>query len=459
MRAVAPRLMVAGTSSGSGKTTVACGLICALMRRGLRVQACKCGPDYIDPMFHERVVGAPSRNLDLFLADENLVHEQVAVGAQTSDVTVIEGVMGYYDGIAQSADASSFDVARATNTPVLLVVDGRGRALSVAAEILGFLQFRTPSCIEGVLLNGVSAGYYPALKATVEHETGISVLGYLPHVKDAHFESRHLGLVSAKEIADLQHRVHLIGDTLEQCVDIDALLQIARSAPYLVYDPRELPAPCKDAPLIAIARDAAFDFCYAATIQMFEQLGARIAYFSPLEDTALPEGTSGLYLCGGYPELHARRLSENTSLRAQIRTALAEGMPAIAECGGFLYLHEVLEDDSGVPWPMVGVLPGRAYRSSRLGNFGYVELTAREDGLLAHKGEHLRAHEFHYWKSEHEGSGYWAQKPQSSRGWDCVVSTPSLHAGFPHLYLYANPDAATRFVQACAAFGRAGGVL
>ena len=445
------RIMVAGTASGCGKTTLTCGLLRLLTRLGLRVQACKSGPDYLDPTFHTRVLGVPSRNLDLFLGGEGLVRTLLAEGG-SADVIVIEGAMGFYDGIATSDEASSYALARETQTPVVLVVDARGRALSTAAEVAGFVRFRNPSQMAGVILNRVSPAYYPQLKRAVERETGVAVLGYVPRLEGALLESRHLGLVDAAEVADLQQRVDVVADALEQSLNVDALLTLAKTAPPLSYEPLPVFAPHKDAPIIAVARDEAFSFYYHDCIELLKRLGARIAYFSPLHDERLPEGACGLYLGGGYPELHARALGENAAMRGSIRAAIASGMPTIAECGGFLYLHETLEDSSGTAWPVAGVLTGRAVKGERLGRFGYVTLTAQRDGLLARQGEELPAHEFHYWQTTRDDAAFHAQKPQSMRGWDCGVESSTLYAAFPHLYLPGCPHAAVRFVDACAAF-------
>ena len=202
---------------------------------------------------------------------------------------------------------------------------------------------------------------------------------------------------------------------------------------------------------IAVARDDAFCFYYADTLRLLERLGAELVEFSPLSDDALPAGVDGLYLGGGYPELHARELSENASMRASIARAIEAGLPTVAECGGFLYLHEKLEGDDGVSYAQVGVIGANAFRTSKLGRFGYIEMTAGADGLIARAGDRLRAHEFHYWESERPGTAFTAQKPQSARSWECSMTTASLYAGFPHLYLPGSPAAAARFVSACAA--------
>ena len=459
MRATVPRVLVAATGSGVGKTTITCGLLWALKERGLRLQACKCGPDYLDPMFHERVLNTPSRNLDLFLGGKTVVRELLVEGGRAADVTLIEGAMGYYDGIAQSADASSYAFADATDTPVVLVVDAHGKALSVAAEVSGFLRFRTPSHIVGVIVNRVSPGFYPFLKSMVERETGVPVLGFVPQLDDAVLAHRHLGLVAAGEVEDLRTRIAAVAKTLEQTVDLDALIEVARGASDIACGQSVLPEPAVEHPVIAVACDAAFNFVYHDTLSLFERLGADVACFSPLTDECLPERTCGLYLCGGYPELHAAELSTNERLRELVRTAVEEGLPTIAECGGFMYLQETLEDDTGEVWPMAGALSGHAVRRDRLVRFGYATVKARHDTLLTAEGDMLNVHEFHYWDSSDNGDAFQACKPQSRRTWDCIVATPTLHAGFPHLYLRGYPRAAKRFVDACVAYGKRTGVL
>ena len=453
MRVHVPRLLVAAPSSGTGKTTIACGLLQALRNRGMRLRAAKCGPDYLDRLFHERVLGTQSCNLDLFLGDEEHVRELVATHGEDADMLLVEGAMGYYDGIATTCEASSYDVARTTSTPVVLVVDSRGRALSLAAEIRGFKVFRTPSQLAGVILNHVSQSRYPGLRTVLEAETGMPVLGYVPQLGEAELPSRHLGLVTPAEIGDVQAKLDLLARTLQSTVDLNALLQVAGQAPDLALEPQRPLAPCADAPTIAVAYDEAFCFYYHETLRTLRDLGARLSFFSPLEDAQLPAGTCGLYLGGGYPELHAHQLSSNKSLRNQIRQAIAAGLPTIAECGGFLYLHRTLEDEGGTSWPMVGTIAGTATRQGHMGHFGYATLTARTDGLLVRKGETLAAHEFHYWQSTTPGEAFCARKPYGDATWDCVVGTPTLHAGFPHLYLAGTPRAATRFVRACASFG------
>ena len=447
-----PRVLIAAPKSGSGKTSFTCGLLRALTRRGLRPVSFKVGPDYIDPMFHRQALGIDARNVDLFFMGADSVRQALAEEASDHDIAVIEGAMGYYDGIANGTDASAWQVACEAGAPTLLVVDAHGQARSVAAEVLGFASLRYAHHIAGVVLNRVSESYYPQLKEAIEQECSIPVVGFVPKLSDdAVFESRHLGLVTADEYDDIQQRIDRLADVLERTVDIDAVLAIAQEQ----ADGRvpadgvraDACAGGTDArPVVALARDEAFCFYYADTVRLFERLGAEVVEFSPLHDAALPAGATHLYLGGGYPELYARELSDNAAMRDAVRSAIDAGMPTIAECGGFLYLHAELESADGTFFPMVGAVPVRAFKTDRLGRFGYITLTAQEDGLLGPAGMQLRGHEFHYWESEEPGSSFAAQKPQSKRHWECSIHTPTLYAGFPHIYLPSNLEAARRFL-------------
>ncbi|MCD8050237.1 MAG: cobyrinate a,c-diamide synthase [Clostridiales bacterium] len=448
-----PRLLIAGTGSGCGKTTFTCGVLQALVNRGLRPMACKSGPDYIDPMFHSRVIGAESRNLDLFFYGPDTTRYLLRRHGAGRDVAVLEGAMGYYDGVALTSDASAWALARETRTPTVLVVDGRGGAVSLCATILGFLQFQPESQIRGILLNRVSPGLYPRLKEAIEERCGVPVYGYLPSLPQCAIESRHLGLLTADEVAGLKGKMSVLATQVEHTVNLNDLLALAKTAPDVSAVSPALSEPVRGKPVIAVARDEAFCFVYQDNLELLEQLGGKLVYFSPLRDEKLPP-CQGLYLPGGYPELYAARLSGQTGLRAEIRRAVTGGLPTVAECGGFLYLQQELEDGEGNHWPMCGALPGRGYRTPRLQRFGYVTLTAGQDNLLCGAGETLRAHEFHYWDSDAPGDAFHAQKPRSNRGWDCTVASETLYGGFPHLAFYANPNAAARFLSKAAAYRR-----
>ena len=445
----APRLLLCASASGGGKTTVTCAVLQALMDRGVNPVAFKCGPDYIDPMFHSEIIGAKSRNLDLFFLGADKTRYLLEQNSAGAVLALIEGVMGYYDGIAMSHEASAYHLARVTQTPAVLVLDGRGSALTIAAVVKGMAGFRPDSGIRGVILNRVSPMLYPRLKACIEEETGLAVYGYLPSLPDCTLKSRHLGLVTAGEVANLKEKLHKLAAQAEKSLDLDGLLALASSAPALDPKPIDLPEPVEGAPVIAVAKDKAFCFYYADGLELLERMGARLVEFSPLADKALPEGTCGLYLGGGYPEEFARELADNHSLLREIHDKILHGLPTVAECGGFLYLHRHLGDADGrYDWRMAGAFSGDAHNTGKLGRFGYVTLTAQKDGLLCRAGESFPAHEFHYWDSTTPGADFHAQKPQSDRGWDCAFHSPTLYAGFPHFHFWARPELARNFTAA-----------
>jgi len=418
-------LMISALSSGGGKTTLTCGLLSALKARGLNLQAFKCGPDYIDPMFHTQVLGVPSRNLDLFLQGEAGVRRTFAKAAG-ADLVLVEGAMGFYDGLKGTDRASAWAVAEALGLPVLLAVRPRGTSLTLAAQVRGLMDFRSPSHIAGLIFTDCKPGLHAYLKPILERETGLPVLGYLPPMEEAVLPSRHLGLYTAEEIDGLNARFAAIGTQLERSVDLDTLLSMAAEVETLKVR-EEYPIPrCT----VAVARDEAFCFCYADNLDALERAGAELRFFSPIWDRELPQA-DGLYLTGGYPELYARQLSENQTMRESVRRSVASGLPTVAECGGFLYLQQTLEDDSGTAWPMAGVLPGAGFRTDRLQRFGYKELLPETDSLLFRAGERVPAHEFHYWDCTEYGP----------------VLTENMYAAFPHLHFGGELPLAERFVE------------
>ena len=415
--------MVAAPSSGSGKTVVTCALLRTLARRGLACAAFKCGPDYIDPLFHRRVVGARSGNLDGFFTDAPTLRALLARGAAGADVAVLEGVMGFYDGMAPGvADASSYQVARDTETPVVLVVNGRGASLSLAAVIRGIAEFLPCANVRGVVLNKTSAAACSYAKPAIEKHTGVAVLGNIPADEAFSLESRHLGLVTADEVKQLSARIDKMAELVEKSVDVDRLLEIAATAPDIREEPYRLEPTAGARPIVAVARDEAFSFYYEENLRALEDLGCELAFFSPLP------------------------------MREAVRRAVESGMPTVAECGGFLYLQREIADSEGQRWPVAGALEGSSENGGRLSHFGYVELTSQRDGLYGPRGTRIRAHEFHYWQSTCPGGDFWAQKPRRDKGWPCMTTTPSLAAGFPHVYYPANPDVARAFASAAASF-------
>jgi cobyrinic acid a,c-diamide synthase len=444
-----PRVLIAAPASGSGKTMITCGLLQALTLRSLRVASFKCGPDYIDPMFHEKVIGTRSGNLDLFFADPPLLQRLFCRNSAEADISVIEGVMGYYDGmLAAGDDASSYSVARTLQCPTVLIVNARGQSVSALATLEGFVRFRQDSGVRGVIFNQMPERIFKALKPQIE-AMGVKALGYVPKAEDMVIESRHLGLVTPDEIRDLSEKLRRLAALLEQTVDIDALIALAQSAPALTAPP-EPEYPALAPTTIAVARDEAFCFLYRDNLSLLERLGAQLRFFSPIHDSALPAGAQGLILCGGYPELYAKTLSENVPMRTAIRDAIAGGMPTLAECGGFMYLHEEMEDMEGALWPMVGVIPGKVWRTKKLGRFGYVTLTANAPTAFLPEGERVQAHEFHYYESESCGDALTATKPDGARKWQCEHADGALLAGFPHLFYESDPDLIVRFLKKCA---------
>ena len=441
-----PRVLIAGTSSGSGKTTAVCTILTLLKRRGIGVTSCKCGPDYIDPMFHESVLGIPSANLDPFFCDGNLLRTLLAESG--GEMTVIEGVMGYYDGTgADGMDNSTFSVAEKTDMPVILVVNAKGASASLLAVIEGFLNFVPDSRIKGVIFNNITAMTYAMLKKQTEARFGnrLKVVGYIPKLsEDCILGSRHLGLVTAAEIGDLRQKLDKIADLCADTLDLDALSEIAQTADPIEYSPSVIPK--LPNVKIAVARDAAVCFYYKDTLHLLEKMGAELAYFSPLAGEPIPENAHGLLLGGGYPELYADMLERNEMTRESIRHAIENGLPTIAECGGFQYLGQTLEGRK-----MCGVLHHDSTNTGKLVRFGYVTLTAKTDGLFGPAGTTFRAHEFHYYDSTDNGNAFTAVK-SNGRSWDCVQYTDTLYAGYPHLFLPANIPAAEAFYRKCLAY-------
>ena len=438
-------LMIAAPASGSGKTVLACALLAALKQRGLDPCAFKCGPDYIDPMFHRSVLGVDSHNLDLFLsgpdAVRNLYHHY---GASHRSV-IVEGAMGFYDGLGGSTDrASAWHAADTLDLPVLLAVRPKGSSLTLAAQINGLRAFRNPSHIVGIFLSDCSPTLAKSLTPMLERETGLPVLGYLPHMEEAVLESRHLGLQTAGEIKDLAARIDRAAQTLAETMDWDKLSSLC-ARPDIRRRPD--PLPTQERVPIAVARDEAFCFIYEETLDALRDAGADPLFFSPLHEENLPENACGLYLPGGYPELYAARLAENESMRRSIKEAVSHGLPTVAECGGFLYLGQSLQGTDGQAYPMAGYLPGDGVRTPKLVRFGYSELAADTDSLLFRKGESVPVHEFHYWDSTQNGDSLTAVKPLTGVHWRCGFTNRRLYAAFPHLYFPGRPELAERFVR------------
>ena len=456
------RIMIAAPKSGSGKTTITCALLQILKEQGENISSCKCGPDYIDPMFHRQVLGVPARNLDTFFTGEEQTRELFLQGRSDGDLVVMEGVMGLYDGLGGiREEGSSYHLAKVTNTPIILAVDAKGMGKSVIPLVAGFLAYDEAHLIKGVIFNRMSAAYYEILKPLAEEELGIEVLGYFPENKTLQIASRHLGLLLPNELEDLKEQIQTAAQKLQETVDIRKLLQIAENAEPLAAIDCEGKQISQhnitltsmtsngiedEKPRIAVARDEAFCFYYEENLRMLEQVGAELVFFSPIHDTALPENMHGLLLGGGYPELYAKQLSKNEAMRTAVREAVLSGVPTVAECGGFLYLHTTLTDREGRSYPMAGVLPGKCFDTGKLVRFGYIELEEKSGHFLP-QGSRIRGHEFHYYDSEDNGVDGTAYKPTTGRNYACIHTGENYWYGFPHLYYPSCPEFAWKFVE------------
>ena len=459
------QLVLAAPRSGSGKTTAACALLAALTARGLTPCAFKSGPDYIDPMFHKYILGIDSCNLDSFFLSQEELQALFRKRAADAELSVLEGVMGYYDGIGgNSTSASTYEVATITDTPAILVVNGKGSSLSLAAQIKGFLDYRKDSHICGVILNKTNKMVGERLRPEIE-KLGVRYLGAVPVCEIMDIKSRHLGLTMPQEQSELRGHLNAFAKQLEEYLDVDGILELAG------YSGEKLPEAGKteqsnqtdlnqeetkqdeirpidsesEPPTrrMAVAMDEAFCFYYQENFRLLEQMGAELVYFSPLRDKKIPDRVDGLLFGGGYPENYARELAKNAAMRENIRRSIAAGMPFLAECGGFLYLHRTLEGSDGKHWEMAGVYPFDAYRTNRLRRFGYVR-------LLTSSGQEIHGHEFHYWESEDPGTDWEAVKPTGNRSWRCIHEKGGQIGGFPHLYYASCPDFLRKWLDVCA---------
>ena len=453
--------MITAASSGSGKTMITCGLLELFKRKGLNPLACKCGPDYIDGLFHKQVLELEGMNLDsYFEAPEELRDKYSRLSK--GHLPVVEGVMGYFDGLGGSTTrASSWEVAHILDLPAVLVVDARGASVSLAALIKGFLEFERSmgSQIKAVIFNRMSPMLYPRIRELVERETGIRAAGFVPELDFLKVGSRHLGLVLPEEIAGLREQMNRLGKCLEETIDWEFLAELgAEKEERDALEEENTEASCTAAFSfrLGIAMDEAFCFYYQDNLRLLERLGGELVYFSPIHDRSLPEQLDGLILGGGYPELYCEALSLNESMREAVKKAADGGLPVLGECGGYLYLLEELEAEDGRIWPMTGVLKGKGYKKGKNSRFGYIGVEAEKDSLYLKPGEQIRGHEFHYWDCEvlEEEWVMRAKKPVGNRSWPCIRIKNQVMAGFPHLFYPSCPAFAVRFAKACVRYKR-----
>ena len=447
-----PRFMICAPSSGSGKTLITCALLRILERKGYHPASFKCGPDYIDPMFHKKVLGIPGRNLDVFLMGHYGLRGALSRGAEGKDIGVLEGVMGFFDGMStDSIEGSSADICSITGTPAILVVNCKGMSSSVIALIKGFCEYGRENYVKGVILNNVSLMVAGSLKKEIEKELGIPVIGFLPRLKNEPFSGRHLGLVMPDEIPQVLDIIDDVADRLSENLDFDKLMEIAADTKRILmlqdFDiPKEWKiSGSKQKIRVGIAMDEAFCFYYEDNLELLRQMGAEIIPFSPVHDAHLPQ-VSRLILGGGYPELYAKALSENKSMREDILRAARGGMPVLAECGGFLYLQESLSDPEGKNFDMVGALKGNGNMRDKLHHFGYVTMSSTLDNPYLKVGEEIKAHEFHYYDTTDNGEVCLLKKP-SGKSWCGYQVKEKVFGGFAHLYYPSCPEFVKRFLE------------
>ena len=481
--------MIAGIKSGSGKTTLTVALLNILKRRGMKVMSFKCGPDYIDPIFHETVLGVPSKNLDTFFtpSKEELMNSFIREmkADDMDDMAVIEGVMGLYDGVSPTGDeGSSYEVAAYLDCPIILVADVKGMGRSMIPMLSGFLKYDAHDLIKGVVLNRISDSYYEKIAPVVEDELGIKVLGHLRDEKEAGVGSRHLGLILPEHEEGMKEKLEKMTGLVDLGVDIDQALKMADSAPLLTIsatvsetetgalkeksserimnevttgtkttstsagaeqsvttDSVSSPNYLTGKRLVMVARDEAFSFYYKDNLAMLEDRGAVIRYFSPIKDETIPDDADVIILGGGYPELFAGELSRNQSMLRAVRKAYDNDVMLLAECGGFMYLQKFIEKD-GKEYEMCNIFDGKCRDMKKSVRFGYIEVYDKT-GIFIPAGESVKGHEFHYWDCDKNGAGARAVKVSGHIAYDCCRVGKRCFAGFPHLYYPSN----SRFVS------------
>lgn len=439
------RIMISGTNSGCGKTTVVCAVLQALADRGENICSFKCGPDYIDPLIHKKVIGVDTHNLDSCFCTKDTLN--YLIDRQSDKKTIIEGVMGFYDGI--NGRHSSYTISCDTNTPVVIVIDCKGMSESIAAVMKGFLTYKEPNNIVGFIFNRLPESLVPDVENMCD-KMNVRYFGRFPDLRDISIKSRHLGL-AADDIDELRKKIKLMGALAQEHIDLEDLFKYSIDLPEYKFTVPNIIT--KKTIRIVLSSDDAFCFWYHENTELLTFLGCEIVMFSPLHDKRLPKDINGIILTGGYPELYAKELSENHSMLSEIKNTLISGIPAIAECGGFMYLHDEIEDAKGDFYPMVGSIKGRCFKRDKLSRFGYIRLTAKSDNLICKSGESLKAHEFHYWESNNNGDDFICARIKNGKEYNGVHSSKVLYAGFPHLYFYSNIDIAVNFVKACEKYG------
>ena len=441
-----PRIIIAATQSGSGKTTITCGILAALKSRGVDVQAFKVGPDYIDTGYHEIASGRPAHNLDSWLVGREMLGWIFFNALKSPTIAVIEGVMGLYDGGAAGV-SSTAEIAKILRAPVVLVIDAKSMGASAAAVALGFREFDKDLNLAGVILNRIGSDSHARMIVDALDKIGVKCFGAVRRNAEFALPERHLGLVPTAE-NNFTATLEKISATVSEQVNLDALLELANAAPPLdfkVSAAEKVPVTCR----IAVARDAAFNFCYGESLRVLENFGAEIIFFSPLEDETLPDAD-------GLPEMFAAELERNKKIRTDIRLAAENGLPVFAECGGFMYLMNSIADFSGKIFEMCGVIPARAAMTDRLQMVGYVDAEILRDCVIGRAGDKLHAHEFHFSIAQDSAGEniFDCTRLRTGRNYRAGFAEKNIAASYLHIHFAGCTNAARNFVNACSNFKR-----
>lgn len=449
-----PKLMIAGVSSGVGKTTLTMGILSALSKK-MTVQPYKVGPDYIDTAYHSFITGRKCRNLDNYLLSDETVQQLFYKNSKDSQIGIIEGVMGLYDGAQINNDiGSSASIAKVLKCPVVLVVDGSGIATSVAAIVKGFIEFDAEVKLCGVILNKVnSVNHYQLLKDAIEKYTPAKCYGYLPKNEIGTLKSRHLGLIPSCEIEGLKLKIEAVSQSVEKTIDLDGLVELANREAEEISITLQPQQPLFKDLHIGIAYDEAFNFYYEDNFDLFKELGAKISFFSPMRDSKLPDNVHFLYFGGGFPEVFAQELSDNNLMKRDILEKLKAGMPYLAECGGLMYLTKQLTNFDGTSYSMVGWLDGACVMTKGLQRFGYKSLSLSDNCILGEKDMVIPIHEFHHSKTEvlASSTAYDLKKIKDGKliaTYECGYIKGNGVAGYPHFHFHGNVGMAVNILKA-----------
>lgn len=454
-------LMIAAMNSGAGKTSITFSIIRAMLNMGISICAYKTGPDYIDTMYHKIASKKECINLDPFFLDEEDLKMVFDLYRSKNDICIIEGAMGFYSGIyGMEPRASAYSVAKAIGAAAILIV-GENDIEAIEEYIYRYDE----NIVRGIIFNKIDEHRYKELKGILEAKK-IKVYGYIPYREEFIIPSRHLGLSLPFEREDMDAAMNNLSDIVLETLDIESVLKDLEYND-VEYDIESMKYPKSDMSLgyprsiikhnkseyrLAISYDKAFCFLYHDNIRLLEESGARIIFFSPLYDKRLPKDIDGLWLIGGYPEIYAKALSDNISMKLDIKKAIERKTPTVAECGGFIYLHKAVEGKDTNFYELCNVFDKKVVNTNKLSRFGYIEILAKEDNLLLSKGEMMRSHEFHYWDSEFPGSSHLATKANKSKEWECIISDKNIFAGFPHIYLRSNLNMLENFSKSCIDF-------